>query len=54
MNKYAISDYNGNYLFDIQASSSDEALAQAKISNKDAWVAKLIALDDEGSRGGRG
>lgn len=54
MNKYAIYDYQGTYLFDIHASSVDEALAEAKKSSRDAWKATLIALDDEHMNGGRG
>ena len=43
MNKYAIKDYEGRWLFDIQADSQGDAVYKAKQQNPDANSAELVA-----------
>lgn len=45
MNKYAIYNETGNWLFDIHADSEDEAVAQAKKADQTAYKARLVAMD---------
>lgn len=47
MNKYAIYDQKGNWLYDIHADSPDEAIAEAKKSNRAAYRAELVDDTDE-------